>query len=661
MSSVNVYFGGNFAIWGTDGAAQLEIDGQMYRYTDDRNKIFIAGDTIVAMVGKMNLFNAIEQEFIQCPVKTPETLQQIAKRFTSGYPVPPKVDGQDTYGIADILLGRFENGQFALYHLCQDNGFSISRCTAKPGGTSFISMGIKTGETNKKFLELLKNYGNQPNEPQITEAFMQTYNYVSSQEIGGMMRLYLQIPEYMGQVFEYPIKEVLGVKRYPQDCPVSLDRIQSVFSNGNVHCVYANKIIASDICALSSDDGYTKLVSGGVKVLDGSGVVKAYLGQYENGKFGLMATNGYIEGAKSKWDLGTGTFRLGNSDSDFKMKFDGTSLTFSNDVRIQFKGDTGPQGAQGPQGPAGVDGSYYAPKWVDATEIRLDLVASPRIVAGNAYLHDALIVGADGNNYAGISGVGTSADSVRFWAGNSDRNQAPFRVTQAGKLFATNASIYGNFYTYDENNNLVGKFTTEGAGDGAAAYLLLKNTKTGFDAFTVYADLSNGGNQTIVDSTFSVKHIINSSGNSDEGFQFRSSGGQINWNGIWVNSPLMYAWKKVGETTEYHFRYSKQTVNFITQKVGFGGDFNPLYPLHVEGQTKLNGNVGIGKNPTSYALDVQGNVLINGDLGVNGNVALTGTLSGDISANNGVSGTFKSSDSPAKTITVTNGIITGIA
>ena len=429
--------------------------------------------------------------------------------------------------------------------------------------------------------------------------------------------------------------------------------------------VYANKVVVSDVYALSTDDGYTKMGGSGISVMDANNVVKAFLGQYEPGKYGLKALDGLIEGLRAKWDLGAGTFRLGTSDIDFKLKFDGTDLVFSDDVRIQFKGDTGPQGAQGPQGPAGVDGSYYAPQWVKSTYIDFSQVASPKIIAGNAYLHDALIVGADGNNYAGISGVGTSADSVRFWAGNSDRNQAPFRVTQAGKLTVTGDITLDSLEGQQTSINLSG---TKISGKSATrTYYELGTARTslvdsrggvlrcstyidGDDTRDCYLDITHntimayqklfaiyGQNKILLTDTALTTNFLN-----------WSLGSSVNIKG---NCSI---------GSNYYGSAAPANGCIIEGNVGIGTT-SPSYKLHVEGQTKLNGNVGIGKNPTSYALDVQGNVLINGDLGVNGNVILTGTLSGDISANNGVSGTFKSSDSPAKTITVTNGIITGIA
>jgi phage minor structural protein len=326
---------------------------------------------------------------------------------------------------------------------------------------------------------------------------------------------------------------------------------------------------------------------------------------------------GTVRGAQGKWNLNNGIFRLGNSDSDYKLMFDGADLMFSDDVRIQFKGDTGPQGAQGPQGNPG---SYYAPEWVDATEIRLDLVASPRIVAGNAYLHDALIVGADGNNYAGISGVGTSADSIRFWAGSSDRTQAPFRVTQSGVLVATDAIINGDFYTYDENGNLVGKFATEGTGAGAGAFLQLINTKTGVEAFEVYADLSNGINQTFVDNSFSVRA---GSGSSFGSINLRGGKAQIFLNSDlgWLTHPIIYQYDAANNY--YPFVIGKEKAIFLTQNVG----------------------IGTYASNSAYKLDV------------NGAINATGLY---INNTAGVSGTFKSGDNPQKTITVTDGIITGL-
>lgn len=52
--------------------------------------------------------------------------------------------------------------------------------------------------------------------------------------------------------------------------------------------ILANVIIASELYALSSADGFTKLVSSGLKVFDGGNNLRAHFGQYATGKFGLL-------------------------------------------------------------------------------------------------------------------------------------------------------------------------------------------------------------------------------------------------------------------------------------------------------------------------------------------------------------------------------------
>lgn len=49
---------------------------------------------------------------------------------------------------------------------------------------------------------------------------------------------------------------------------------------------------------------------------------------------------------------------------------------------------------------------------------------------------------------AGITGNGTSSSSIRFWAGASFENRAtaPFRVTQSGATYMTNANVTGEIY-----------------------------------------------------------------------------------------------------------------------------------------------------------------------------------------------------------------------
>lgn len=191
---------------------------------------------------------------------------------------------------------------------------------------------------------------------------------------------------------------------------------------------------------------------------------------------------GTVKGANGKWDLNNGIFRLGASDDNYQLKFDGTNLTFSDTVKIQFKGDTGATGSQGPQGPAGADGSYYAPPWIKSTYIDFSQVASPKIIANNAYLHDALSVGADGSNMAGISGVGTAASDIRFWAGASfaNRASAPFRVTQAGQLTVTGNITLESVEGQDAGINLSG--TKVSGKSSARTYYELGTARTSLAA-----------------------------------------------------------------------------------------------------------------------------------------------------------------------------------
>ena len=74
---------------------------------------------------------------------------------------------------------------------------------------------------------------------------------------------------------------------------------------------------------------------------------------------------------------------------------------------------------------------------------------------------------------AGITAYGSGDSSVRLWAGNTlaNRNSAPFRVTQAGYLYANNANIKGAIYA---DYGTIGGFTLDstklysGSGSGRA-------------------------------------------------------------------------------------------------------------------------------------------------------------------------------------------------
>ena len=76
------------------------------------------------------------------------------------------------------------------------------------------------------------------------------------------------------------------------------------------------------------------------------------------------------------------------------------------------------------------------PNYITSTKITQTTIESPNITGG--IVSGNTIVS---NNNVGLSGVGSLDSSVRIWAGSSDKDSAPFRVTQDGSVYMTKANI----------------------------------------------------------------------------------------------------------------------------------------------------------------------------------------------------------------------------
>lgn len=107
---------------------------------------------------------------------------------------------------------------------------------------------------------------------------------------------------------------------------------------------------------------------------------------------------------------------------------------------------------------ARASGNYVASDWVrqteyDSTQVVIDngMISAGRVEVGNGLL---------GTGLAGITGQGQSATSIRMWAGNNWANRAvaPFRVNQAGEVWATNAHIAGEI---DATSGEIGGFVID--------------------------------------------------------------------------------------------------------------------------------------------------------------------------------------------------------
>lgn len=117
-------------------------------------------------------------------------------------------------------------------------------------------------------------------------------------------------------------------------------------------------------------------------------------------------------------------------------------------------GDTwSPVGADG--NPLGYTKTYYGEKgWVITGDDTKTVIENGLVTTGTVLLGDE---SDPSKAKAGVTGAGTTDGSVRFWAGSEEDSMdtAPFRVTQAGKVYASDAEIAGKV---DAKSGSIGEF-----------------------------------------------------------------------------------------------------------------------------------------------------------------------------------------------------------
>lgn len=151
----------------------------------------------------------------------------------------------------------------------------------------------------------------------------------------------------------------------------------------------------------------------------------------------------------------------------------------------------------------------------------INVVNDPTL--GQNQIEGDFIVGS-GVNQAGISGVGTSGSSIRFWAGSTNRNSAPFRVQQDGKVYASNIDIVGGSINVATDVTIGNKLhiNPDNFGNGIRWGYSYGNPEIYIDPSTramfLKANTIRLENETVVESDFSVLGSKNAVVKTSDGF-----------------------------------------------------------------------------------------------------------------------------------------------
>lgn len=447
--------------------------------------------------------------------------------------------------------------------------------------------------------------------------------------------------------------------------------------------VYANKVVVSDVYALSTDDGYTKMGGSGISVMDASNVVKAFLGQYERGKFGLVLDTGAIKIQKSGVDQ---FYADSNGDLHLSGKLDAATGTFSGVLSAATGSFSGTISAGTIQGSAITGGSININNkfLVDSNG---NFMSSSADITGRFQVKHSdgtMLADVNKNNYGGLLYVydangyvdtkmgveaGTASNvSGTFLIFNDlptnllDESMSSYllkyqRVTAGVQKGASDSKYsYGGIQVKAGYRHDTDYTQTTGA---CTVYIQGGEASLPRGQITLYEELGYTGNYGYTSAILGAGHP----GSATEVYKY---GGFLKLNA--VSGSLERVFIGVNSFGDGYLQLYKSD-NTISTKIqdnlAYFKNANvgirtatPLFPLHVEGQSKLNGNIGVGCDPIlGYALAVSGATAMSDSLTVLNYIKASEgfqTLDGQ-----GITGTYTLAN--ITSIMVSGGIITSIS
>ena len=214
-------------------------------------------------------------------------------------------------------------------------------------------------------------------------------------------------------------------------------------------------------------------------------------------------------------NISKGTINIGNN---FIVKNDGSLIATSANISGNITSGSTITGAVISGGSINIGNGNFT---VDSNghliarsaEISAEMSADTGYVAGFKISNNTLT-----SNNVGISSA-TQADSITFWAGSNAAYSAPFRVTNSGKVYASNVDISGGSLTIGDNFTVdtSGVLTAKGAnisgtitassgtiGGYTIDSYTLKGDDVGMSSNSAYAFWA--GSSTDKDAPFKVGH-----------------------------------------------------------------------------------------------------------------------------------------------------------
>ena len=169
--------------FGTDSAISTKINDNIYRLSEDGQKIWIIDNQIIFCSGRMEIVKNIMSKFLNQCSKSINDLKNIAKEYYEDYIINNNIVSE-TF-LLDILIGNIKHKQSIVYQISPYNDFQIiERKILLHNQFGIWTGGIKTRELfNIAHINLVNN-------KTIQEVYQNTFDFVSYEGIGGNLFIY---------------------------------------------------------------------------------------------------------------------------------------------------------------------------------------------------------------------------------------------------------------------------------------------------------------------------------------------------------------------------------------------------------------------------------------------------------------------------------------